>query len=88
MKSISQLDQMYRHACEQIQPKPDPAKGKTSREWAAEMGESWSNTRLKIRKLVEAGVMLEAKDWRPFNGGMRKEPVYRLNPAKMKGGRK
>ena len=86
------IETMYREAMAEIAHKPDPAKGKTAKEWAADFAK-WEGqaigeqaARGRIRKLCRAGKMLCDMDWRPFEGAMRRTAVYRF--VKEKGGKR
>lgn len=78
------IEAMYRSALAEIAHKPDPRKGKTSREWAIDFGKwegvsmSEQAARSRIRKLCNAGKMVSDSDWRDFEGAMRRTAVYRF----------
>lgn len=85
------LDAIYRRACASVAHKSDPSKGKTSAELGKEWGKGRQAVRRRIVQFLEAGLMIEDKDWREMEDGsdsMRREPVYRWTAKAMKGSNK
>ena len=74
------VDEIYRRACAAVAHKSDPSRGKTRAEWGKEWGKGEQAARRRVAQFLEAGLMIEDKDWREIDdgsGSMRREPVYR-----------
>lgn len=87
MKRKPNLDDLFAHACAIVAHKPDMSKGKTPGELRLEWGIGEQAARRRVRQFVEAGLMEDDKDWRPFEGNMRRAIVYRWT-AKAKGAKR
>lgn len=78
------LDAMFKRACEIVARKSDPSKGKTSAELRVEWKLGEQATRRRIAQFLAAELLIEDKDWRPFEGTMRRIAVYRWKKEALK----